>query len=111
MDTFARKLPGAKITRNTTTQKIIKIEAGELGLLKDEDYIKNVTLFGQKVGGNFVKITIRNALDENGLDFSAVQKAEGEIELAYNAHHEYSDNKIEPIYSIEDIENLDLEEV
>lgn len=111
MDTFARKLPGAKITKDATTKKITKIEAGELGLLKDEDYVKNITLFGQKVGGKFVKITIRNGLDENGLDFSAVQKAEGEIELAYSAHHRYDDNKTEPIYSIEEIETLDLEEL
>ncbi len=109
MNTFADKLPGAKITRDSTSKKITKIEAGSLGLLKDDDYIKNITLFGQKVGGNFVKITIRNALDKNGLDFSAVQKTEGEIELSYRAHHKYDDDTTEPIYSIEDIESMDLE--
>lgn len=109
MNTFADKLPGATITRDETTKKIIKIEAGSLGIIKEDAYIKNITLFGQKVGGKFVKITIRRALDKNGLDFSAVQKAEGEIELAYKAHHKYSNDNASPIYSIEDIENMDLE--
>ena len=66
-------------------------------------------MFGQKVGGNFVKITIRRTLDKNGIDFSAVQKAEGEIELAYRAHHKYDDDTIEPIYEIVDIDSMDLE--
>lgn len=109
MQTFADKLPGAKITRDQESQKITKIEAGSLGIIKEDAYIKNVTLFGQKVGGKFVKITIRRALDKNGLDFSAVQKAEGEIELAYKAHHKYDDDTTEPIYSVEEIESLDLE--
>lgn len=110
MNTFADKLPGAKITRDTTSKKITKIESGSLGIIPEEAYIKNVTLFGQKVGGKFVKITIQNALDKNGLDFSAVQKAEGEIELAYRAHHKYDDNELS-IYIVEEIENLNLEEI
>lgn len=108
MNTFADKLPGAKITRDEQTKKITKIEAGELGIIKEDAYIKNVTLFGQKVGGKFVRITIKRALDKNGLDFSAVQKAEGEIELAYRAHHKYDDNA-DPIYIVEEIESMDLE--
>ena len=109
LETFADKLPGAKITRDNVTNKITKIEAGSLGIIKEEDYIKNITMFGQKVGGNFVKITIRRALDKNGIDFSAVQKAEGEIELAYRAHHKYDDDTTEPIYEIIDIYYMYLE--
>lgn len=110
MNTFADKLPGAKITKDNTTHKITKIEAGRLGLIKEEDYIQNITMFGQKVSGKFVKVTIKNVLDKNGLDFSAVQKAEGEIELVYRAHHEYSEDA-EPIYIIEEVESLDGLEV
>ena len=107
LDTFADKLPGSKITRDETTKKITKIEAGDLGLIKEEDYIKNITVFGHKVGGGYVKITIRRALDKNGLDYSMVQKAEGEIELGYRAHHKYTDESKEPIYEIEDVESLE----
>lgn len=107
MDTFADKLPGAKITKDATTHKITKIEAGKLGVISDDVYIDNITLFAQKMGGKFVKITIKNALDKNGLNFSAVPKAEGEIELAFKAHHQY-DEEIS-IYSIDEIASLDLE--
>lgn len=109
METFADKLPGAKITRDANTKAITRIDAGNLGLLSEDDYIKNVTMFGQQVGGKFIKITIRRCLDKNGLDFSAVQKAEGEIELSYKAHHKYTDETSEPIYSIEPVESMDLE--
>ena len=67
-------------------------------------------MFAQKIDGKFIKVTIFNALDENGLDFSAVQKAEGEIELVYNAHHRYDEDS-KP-YSIENVDkiNFDVEE-
>lgn len=110
LDTFAEKLPGAKITKDSSSQKITKIESGDLGIIPDDAYIKNVTIFAQLISGEFRKITIYRALDKNGLDFSAVQKAEGEIEMAYRAHHKYDDNK-DPIYSIDTIDSLEEEEI
>lgn len=109
LETLADKLPGAKITKDENTHKITKIEGGNIGLINEDEYIKNITMFAQKIDGKFIKVTIFNALDENGLDFSAVQKAEGEIELVYNAHYEYGDNT-KP-YSIENVDTInDLEE-
>ena len=107
LETFADKLPGAKITRDEVTKKITKIEATKIGIIDEDEYIENITVFAQKIGGQYVKITITNALDENGLDFSAVQKAEGEIELAYSAHHEYA--KAKALYSIENIDEISYE--
>lgn len=109
METFADKLPGAKVTRDEQTKKITKIEAGDLGLIAEDAYTKNITMFAQKVGGGFIKVTIRRVLDKNGLDFSAVQKAEGEIELSYKAHHKYTDETSEPIYTIETVTSMNLE--
>lgn len=109
LQTFADKLPGAKVTRDNQTKKITKIEAGELGIISEDDYITNITMFAKTIGGEYIKVTITNALDENGLDFSAVQKAEGEIELVYSAHHEYDEDTA--LYNIEYISNLDLEEM
>ena len=105
LETLADKLPGATITKDANTHKITKIEGGNIGLIDEEKYIKNITMFAQKIDGKFIKVTILNALDENGLDFSAVQKAEGEIELVYNAHYEYN-NDTKP-YSIENVDNID----
>ena len=109
LETFADKLPGAKITRDEETKKITKIEASEMGILPDEAYIENITVFGQKISGEFVKITITNAMDENGLEFAAVQKAEGEVELAYSAHHVYDENEKVPLYTIENIKEISYE--
>lgn len=109
LQTFADKLPGAKVTRDNQTKKITKIEAGKLGIIAEDDYITNITMFAKTIGGEYIKVTITNALDENGLDFSAVQKAEGEIELVYSAHHEY--DKDTALYNIEYISDLDLEEM
>ena len=106
LETFADKLPGAKITRDEETKKITKIEASKMGILPDDAYIENVTVFAQKISGEFVKITITNAMDENGIEFAAVQKAEGEIELAYSAHHVYDENKKVPLYTIENIKEI-----
>lgn len=106
LETFADKLPGAKITRDEETKKITKIEASKMGILPDEAYIDNITVFGQKISGEFVKITITNAMDENGLEFAAVQKAEGEVELAYAAHHTYDEEPKVPLYTIENIKEI-----
>lgn len=110
LETLADKLPGSKITRDTSTNKITKIEAGEMGIIDEEEYIQNITMFAQKISGEYIKVTITNALDENGLDYSAVQKTEGEIELVYSAHHEYDESKKKPIYSIENISKIEMEE-
>ena len=109
LETFADKLPGAKITRDEVTNKITKIEATKIGIIDEDEYIENITVFAQKIGGQYVKITITNALDEKGLDFSAVQKAEGEIELVYSAHHEYDSTKAKALYSIENIDQISYE--
>ena len=109
LETFADKLPSAKITRDEVTNKIKKIEAKKIGIIDEDEYIENITVFAQKIGGQYIKITITNALDENGLDFSAVQKAEGEIELAYSAHHEYDSTKAKALYSIENIDEISYE--
>ena len=103
LETIADKLPGSTITKDG--QKITKIEGENIGLISEDDYIENITMFAQKIDGEYIKATIYNALDENGFDFSAVQKAEGEIELVYNAHHKYDGTS--KLYSIENVENID----
>ena len=111
LETLADKLPGSKITKDATTNKITKIESGKMGIIAEEEYIQNITMFAQKISGEYIKITITNTLDESGLDYSAVQKAEGEIELVYSAHHEYDESQARPIYTIENISKIEMEEV
>lgn len=61
------------------------------GVIKDESYLKNVTMFAKTIGGKFKKISIYNAMHETGFTAKAVQKAEGELALEFLAHYPNSD--------------------
>ena len=109
LDTIAMALPGAKITKKEDdTKEITKIESSDLGLITDENYLDNITVFCKTLKGDYLKISIYDAMADNGLEFSAVQKAEGEIQLDFAAHHEYEDIE-KDIYSIEKINKFDYE--
>ena len=108
LETLSLALPGAKVTKSEPDGKITKIESSDLGIIPDSAYDTNVTMFCKTIKGDYLKITIYDAMADNGLDFSAVQKAEGEIELAFAAHHEY-DNEKKTIYDIEKIDEFNYE--
>ena len=106
METFADKTPGAKITKDSNG-KITRIESKGIGIIEEDEYAENITMFGQKVNGKYVKCQIINGLDDNSLEAAAVQKAEGEIEMVFSAHHDYVVNK-KPLWSIEEIEEIEM---
>ena len=66
-------------------------------------------MFCKTLKGDYLKITIYDAMADNGLEFAAVQKAEGEIQLDFAAHHSY-ENETKTIYSIEKIQSITYEE-
>ena len=61
------------------------------GVIKTEDYLKNVTMFCRQIGGKYKKITIYNAMHETGFTAKAEQKAEGELEFEFFAHYPHTD--------------------
>jgi hypothetical protein len=61
------------------------------GIVADESYIENVTMFCKTIGGLYKKITLYNAMHETGFTAKAVQKAEGELALEFNSHYETDD--------------------
>ena len=107
LESIAMALPGTTITKDTNGN-ITKIESSDLGLIEDSNYDDNVTAFCKTLKGDYLKITIYDAMADNGLEFAAVQKAEAEIQLDFAAHHEYS-NETKKIYSIERINNFEYE--
>lgn len=107
LDTFAMALPGADITKNESGE-ITKIESSDLGLISDDNYEDNITVFCKTLKGDYLKIAIFDAMADNGLEFSAVQKTEGEIQLDFAAHHSYTEEG-KKIYSIERIANITYE--
>lgn len=108
LDSLSMALPGASITKDESGE-ITKIESSELGLISDENYNDNITMFCKTLKGDYLKISIFDAMADNGLEFAAVQKAEGEIQLDFAAHHSYEDETKE-IYSIERIQSITYEE-
>lgn len=102
LDNLARALPGCTIIKvDEVTTKI----SSKTGLIEDEHYLANITCFCKTLGGTYRKITIYNAMADNGLEISAVQKAEGELELAFAAHYNPEDLE-EEIYDIENIDKI-----
>lgn len=61
------------------------------GIIPASAYLENVTMFAKLIDGKFKKITIYNAMHESGFTAKAVQKAEGELSLEFNAHYTTSD--------------------
>lgn len=108
LESFAMALPGANVTKDASGN-ITKIESSDLGLISDENYEDNITIFGKTLKGDYLKITIFDAMADNGLEFAAVQKAEGEIQLDFAAHHSYTDIS-KKIYSIEKIDSIAFEQ-
>lgn len=107
LESFAMALPGANVTKDDSGN-ITKIESSDLGLISDDNYEDNITIFGKTLKGDYLKITIYDAMADNGLEFAAVQKAEGEIQLDFAAHHSYTDIS-KKIYSIEKINSITFE--
>lgn len=108
LDSLSMALPGASITKDESGE-ITKIESSELGLISDENYNDNITMFCKTLKGDYLKISIFDAMADNGLEFAAVQKTEGEIQLDFAAHHSYED-ETKKIYSIERIQSITYEE-
>ena len=54
LETLALALPGTKITRKDgETGDITKIESSELGLISDENYDENITMFCKTLKGDY----------------------------------------------------------
>lgn len=70
-------------------EKVIKNP--KCGLIKDEAYCTNITMFAKLLSGKYKKIVIHNPMSESGLAVKAAPKAEGEVALEIKAHYGISD--------------------
>ncbi|MGN1112019.1 MAG: hypothetical protein ACI4RP_02335 [Acutalibacteraceae bacterium] len=76
-----------------------------MGIINDNAYLKNVTMFAKLISGKYKKITIYNPMHETGITAKAVQKAEGELALELLAHYPYDDLDGD-LWKIEEIDAL-----
>lgn len=63
-------------------------DADNLGVVADEAYFTNITVFGKLTGGGFKKITIYNAMNEAPFSLGAVPKGEGTVNMEIYGHWE-----------------------
>lgn len=60
--------------------------------IENVDYIDNVTLIGQDMGGTYKKITIYNALMDESLSLAMDEKEESVLTLTLSAHYDPTDD-------------------
>lgn len=63
-----------------------KITSPKTGVIADENYLQNVTVFGKTLDGKYKKFVINNPMSEGELGVTMQQKAEGELEVEFTAH-------------------------
>lgn len=73
--------------------------------IEETDYLKNVTLIGQNMKGEYKKITIYNALADEGLEVGFVEDDESVIELQLSAHYDPTDTT-DNLWEVEDLTSL-----
>jgi hypothetical protein len=103
MDTLKMALPFAKYDEVTGK---LSVGADSIGIIPDSAYLKNITMFAKTVKGEYKKITLYNALSENGLTLAAAPKAEGTIALNVFAHWDATDDT-KNLFEIEDVESIE----
>lgn len=95
-ETLALAIPNCVIDNNTK-----KIEQGDFGLIKKDNYVPKISIITQTLDGKFKILNLKNAMHEGAFGFKAVQKSENEHNLEMIGHYNYSD-PTEKIWSVED---------
>ncbi|MDR1001679.1 MAG: hypothetical protein LBL82_00190 [Oscillospiraceae bacterium] len=81
---LALAVPNCSIT-GTGAAAVLKNP--KTGIIPTSAYLENVTTFAKLIDGTYKKITMYNPMHETGFTAKAVQKAEGELSLEFNAHY------------------------
>lgn len=78
-----------------------------IGMVPSADYLTNVTVFGKKTGGDYVKITLYHAMNEAPFNIAAVPKGEGIVNLEIHAHWEAdSADVVDKLFQIEHVASI-----
>ena len=89
------------------TDKKITCAGNNVGIIPEDAYLKNVTMFVKVVGGGYKKITLFNAMSEADFTLTAAPKGEGEMPLEVFAHWDPTDTDDDAeLYTIEDVKTI-----
>lgn len=83
-----------------------KITSPKTGVITDENYLQNVTVFGKTLDGKYKKFVINNPMSEGELGVTMQQKAEGELEVEFTAHDSI-DELGSDLWAISDAEKIE----
>lgn len=100
MDNLALAMPWATYATSIVTGKTANI-----AVVATSAYLTNVTMFAKLVSGSYKKITLYNAMAENGFSLNAKPKGEGEVSLEFSAHWNVVDDSAD-LYKIEDVASI-----
>lgn len=71
--------------------------------LEDSDYLSNITIIGEKLGGGFIQVTLYNALSTEGIEISFEDKEESVVETTFTAHFDPIEDDTEGAPAYEDL--------
>lgn len=107
LQNIALAMPEAELV--TEGEKTI-LKSGIGGIIPEEKYLKNITMFAKVIKGGYKRITLKNALSENNFSLSTAPKSEGVATLEVHAHWPGTSEEefqIGDLYEIEDVEGID----
>ncbi len=83
-------------------------DGDSIGIVENEKYLKNITAFGKKTGGKYVKITLFNAMNEAPFSLSMIPKGEGEMSLEVYGHWESDDTaNMDELFEITNVDSIE----
>jgi hypothetical protein len=106
MENLALLMPYATLTGDGIgTPYKLTVKSSNIGLVQDSAYLDNITIFGKKLGGNYVKVTLHSAMNEGAFTLTAAPKAEGVVNMEIHAHWDAEDDT-KDLVEIEDVETI-----
>ncbi len=78
-----------------------EIEQGDFGVIKADQYIKNVAVVTKMLDGTFKILIVKNVMHEGAFNFKAASKSENEHNLEFLGHYNAL-NSNEKIWSIKE---------
>lgn len=77
------------------------IEQGDFGIIKAENYLKNVAVITKMLDGTFKILVVKNAMHEGAFNFKTASKSENEHSLEFLGHYNAL-NSSEKMWSVKD---------
>jgi len=82
---------------------IVKTKLG----VEETDYIDNITLIGEKLGGGYIRITIFNAFSDQGIEIAMEDREETVVETTFAAHFDPEKSETDNYSDLFEIEHLE----